>query len=172
MMRARAKTRRIALIALVGAIGVLAGCGVAPHPSPSATALPSGITATIVPLPADAPVTAADDPEARQAQVEIHNGAESTLRIGEVLVEDPRFDGIARRAVEGDSRIPSGRTVDVRVTLPPLNCDADDEGATIFEAQFAVGASESVARFEIADASGFISELHDVECAPSDSSAG
>ncbi|MFG6475954.1 hypothetical protein ACFXP7_06150 [Microbacterium sp. P06] len=156
MTRRTPKVRAGALAAGLLVLLALAGCTAAPHPSPSATALPSGITATLVQLRGDV--------AARQAQVQITNGAEDTLRIGKVEVEDDRFDGIASRVVAHDTDIAPGRTVNVRVQLPPMNCDAPDEGSSMLEVKFEVGAADSIARFEIDDALGFVSDLHRREC--------
>lgn len=143
-------------VAVIAAFGMLTGCGTVPHPSPSATQLPSGITATLVQLDADV--------AHREAHVQIFNGAEDSLRVGEVLVEDPRFDGVARRVIDRESTVASGGTVDVRVELPPLDCAATEQGSTILEVQFGVGASESVARFETDSALGFLPGLFAREC--------
>jgi hypothetical protein len=148
--------RASALVAGVLAIAALAGCTGAPHPSPSATQLPTGITTSLVQLRADV--------AERQAQVQIHNGADDTLRIGEVSLEDPRFDGVAGRVVSRESEVPIGGTVNVRVQLPPMDCAAPDEGVSLVEVEFGVGAAESVARMQITDTLGFLPELHRREC--------
>ncbi|GAA2079302.1 hypothetical protein [Microbacterium hatanonis] len=156
MRRRTARQRGAALLAGALALLALAGCAEAPHPSPSATALPNGITAAVVQLRGDV--------AARQAEVQIHNGADDTLIIGKVELEDDRLDGLAERVVAGETDIAPGRTVNVRVQLPPVNCDAADEGTTMLEVKFALGAADSIARMPVTDTLGFLSDLHRREC--------
>lgn len=156
MTRHGTRSRWAALVAGAVVMLTIAGCGGAPHPSPSATQLPSGITATLVQL--------RDDAATREAHVRIRNGADDPLRVGEVTIEDPRFDGTARRAIARESEVAAGGTVNVRVLLPPMDCTAEDEGSPTLEVEFGVGASESIARMEIDDTLGFLPELHRREC--------
>ncbi|PVW03981.1 hypothetical protein DEA06_11490 [Microbacterium sp. Gd 4-13] len=156
MRRRTTRQRGAALLAGALAMLALAGCAEAPHPSPSATALPIGITASVVQL--------AGDVATRQAQVQIHNAADDALVIGKVELEDDRLDGLAERVVAGETDIAPGRTVDIRVQLPAVNCDAANEGTTMLEVKFTLGAADSIARMAVADSLGFLSDLHRREC--------
>jgi len=155
----RRHTRRHVAALLAGALATLAlaGCAEAPHPSPSATALPMAIVATVW--------QASGDVVARQVEVRIRNGAEDTLIIGKVELEDDRLDGIAERVVDGETEIPAGRAVNIRVQLPAADCTAPDEGTTMLEVKFALGAADSIARMEVSDTQGFLSDLHQRDCA-------
>lgn len=157
MTRRHTRQRGAALLAGALATLALAGCAEAPHPSPSATALPMGIAASIS--------QATGDVAGRQAEVRIHNGAEDTLVIGKVELDDDRLDGIAERVDEGEIDIAPGRTVNIRVQLPASDCAAPDEGTTMLEVKFALGAADSIARMEVSDTWGFLTELHQRECA-------
>ncbi|AZS38419.1 hypothetical protein CVS47_03076 [Microbacterium lemovicicum] len=104
--------------ALTAVAVLLAGCAEPPRPQPSATALPGGITASIVQLRSDV--------AERQAQVRIHNTDDEPLVVGTVRVDDPRFLGHAVRTIRRQTEIQPGATVDIRVQLPPMNCAAED----------------------------------------------
>lgn len=97
---------------------VLSGCaGDVPRPRPSATALPTGVSASIVQLRSDV----AD----RQVQLQVHNDSDDVLEIAAVRVDDPRFAGVGRRVSNRTSTIAPGATVDIRVQLPLMKCTAD-----------------------------------------------
>jgi len=66
----------------------------------------------------------------RAAQVRVVNAGEGDLVIRELEIVDPRFETPILR--EKRARVPSGRTLDMRITLPPVACDADatSDGAT------------------------------------------
>jgi hypothetical protein len=166
----RARARRGVAVLLAGAL-LLAGCAVGPtgtggtrgaSGSPDATsgvapALPAGVTVELVQLRADvAP---------RQAQVHVTNGSDQTLTIGEVRVEDPRFEGPATRVVAGrTSTVPAGRSVDVRVQLPDVDCSAPEDGEpeVMLELDSASGRAEVTA--SATDPLGFVAPLHEREC--------
>lgn len=145
---------------------VLGGCAPAGTAEPAPT-LPAGVTVELVQLRADvAP---------RQAQVQITNGSGSALEIGDVRVEDPRFDGPATRVVEGrTSTIPAGGSVDVRVQLPAVDCTASSEGPSagggpegggtrvVLEVVGESGGVEIEA--SASDPLGFVAPLYDREC--------
>lgn len=98
----------------------LAGCAAAapgPVPSDAAGTLPEGLTVAVTQLRSDV--------AERQAQVQIRNGTDETLRIGAVRLDDPRFEGGATRVVDRTSTVAAGATVNVRVQLPDAACDAD-----------------------------------------------
>lgn len=136
----------------------LSGCA-APQPArPAAEAtLPPGVTVELVQLRADvAP---------RQAQVHITNGSDSAIEIGDVRVEDARFDGPATRVVTGrTSLVPAGRSVDVRVQLPAVDCDGTGDAAptVVLEVVSDGGSAEVTA--SASDPLGFLAPLHEREC--------
>lgn len=138
----------------------LAGCSGTPVSEPGPT-LPAGVTVELVQLRADVAL--------RQAQVHVTNGSEETLTIGEVRVEDPRFDGPALRVVAGrTSTVPAGRSVDVRVQLPAADCSASEEEEpevvpeVVLELVGGDGAAEVTA--SATDPLGFVAPLHEREC--------
>jgi hypothetical protein len=116
----RARSRVGALVGALAALAlVLSACaGDLPRPRPSATALPTGVSASIVQLRSDV----AD----RQAQLQVHNSSEEVLLISAVRVDDPRFAGVGRRITSRTSSIAPGATVDIRIQLPLMKCTADD----------------------------------------------
>ncbi|MCP2635737.1 hypothetical protein K0817_004050 [Microbacterium sp. HD4P20] len=138
----------------------LAGCAGTPPtgrgPDPAAT-LPAGVTVELVQLRADvAP---------RHAQVHVTNGSDEALTIGEVRVEDPRFDGAAARVVaDRTSTLSAGRSVDVRVQLPGVDCSApgDARPEVVLEIVSDSGSAEVTA--SATDPLGFIAPLHEREC--------
>ncbi len=151
----RARARRGVAVLLAGAL-LLAGCAGAEAPEAEPT-LPGGVGVELVQLRADvAP---------RQAQVHVTNGSDQTLTIGEVRVEDPRFEGPATRVVAGrTSTVPAGRSVDVRVRLPAVDCSAPEEGEpqVVLEIDSAAGEVEVTA--SATDPLGFVAPLHEREC--------
>ncbi len=156
-----AKMRGTAMTALAAAAMVaLSACGAAgtsdTAPSPTQT-LPAGVTVEVVQLRADvAP---------RQAQVHVTNASDDALAIADVRLEDARFDGPATRVVAGrTSTIPAGRSVDVRVQLPPVDCSAAGEGQPDVVLEI-ISASESAeVTAPAADPLGFLAPLHEREC--------
>lgn len=151
----RARAARGVAVLLAGTL-TLAGCAGAQAPESEPT-LPAGVTVELVQLRADvAP---------RQAQVHVTNGSDQTLTIGEVRVEDPRFEGPATRVVAGrTSTVPAGRSVDVRVQLPAVDCSAPEEGdpEVVLEIDSAAGEGEVTA--SATDPLGFVAPLHEREC--------
>lgn len=141
----------------------LAACtpGTAPGNGPRAgepsAMLPTGIDVEVVQLRADvAP---------RQAQVHVTNGSDTTVTIGEVRVEDPRFDGPATRAVAGrTSTIPAGRSVDIRVQLAGVACDAPTDAEPTVVLELIAGDTSSEVTASASDPLGFIAPLHEREC--------
>ncbi|WP_375385341.1 hypothetical protein [uncultured Microbacterium sp.] len=102
---------------------VISGCaGEAPRPRPSATALPTGVSATMMQLRSDVAT--------RQAQILVHNSSPEVLTISAVRVDDPRFAGVARRLDGLSTTISPGVTADIRIQLPLMKCSADDESLT------------------------------------------
>ncbi|MFT4221013.1 MAG: hypothetical protein QM611_10910 [Microbacterium sp.] len=146
--------RDVALAAALCAValGALCGCSARAAPS-SADGLPAGVRAMIVQQRSDVAT--------RQAQVRIVNGSDQTLRVGDVRVEDARFEGAAKRVVERSSTLPPGARVDVRVQLPPARCPAEDaEPVVVLE----LGDDGHEARAIADDPFGFLGPLHEREC--------
>lgn len=146
------------LTALAGAL-LLAGCTVGPgEPSAETTpTLPAGVTVELWQLRADVAV--------RQAQLRVSNDSSAAVRIGEVRVDDPRFDAPATRLLGGRvSAVPPGDTVDIRVQLPAVDCSATDEASAsaVLEIIGDSGASEYTA--SAPDPLGFVGRLHAREC--------
>ena len=160
-VRGRARTRRAAsgvtsLLAGTALLLALAGCSGTQASGPEPT-LPAGVTVELVQLRADvAP---------RQAQVHVTNGSDETLTIGQVRVDDPRFEGPAMRVVaDRTSIVPAGRSVDVRVQLPSVDCSAPDdaEPEVVLELVGDDGAASVTA--SATDPLGFVAPLHEREC--------
>lgn len=143
---------------------VLAGCSGVGHPSPSATALPSGISAALAALPIDAGL--------RQLEVEMRNEGELPLEVGLLRVEDPRFDGVASRVVNHPTQIAAGSSKGIRVQLPQMNCEAPDLGSPMVTVGFSVGAARSVAFTPLPDASDLIAAAYAQQCGEIAASAG
>ena len=145
------RSRRLSLSTVVGAIGImLVGCTApsAPGLPEGARGLPDGVTVEFVQLRSDV--------AARQAQVQVRNGGEDPLEISTVTVSDPRFEGVAERVIPGRaSTVAPGSTVDIRIQLPPMNCDAADGAMTVV-----LGAREAA----LSDPLDVIGPLHEREC--------
>lgn len=110
-----------ALTVLCAGIVVLAGCGgIQARPAPSATALPRGITATLL------PATPAQGP--KQVRLWVGNGTGDDLVVNKVRVTDPRFLGYGRLAQYGSVTIPAGQEGELVVLLPAVRCP--DEATT------------------------------------------
>ncbi len=138
---------------------MLAGCtaGTA-EPSPAAApTLPSGVTVEFVQLRADvAP---------RQAQVHIENGSDSALTVGEVRVEDARFQTPATRVIaDRISRVPAGGSIDIRVQLPAVDCASASEGPSRAVLEIVGGSASGEVTASAPDPLGFVAELHAREC--------
>lgn len=103
-----------AAVAVMLAAGVLAGCGVQPRPAPSATALPTGITARLLP--------AAPGQQAGQARLWVENHTDQELGVTRVRIDDPRFAGIGRKLAYGTVPVPAGRAAEIPIALPAFDC--------------------------------------------------
>ena len=114
MNRRRAESAAIAVLA---AALILTACSAEPRPAPSATALPSGITATLLPA---TPAQSADE-----ARVWIVNSTASDLALTRLRIDAPVFSGIGRKAAGGAIEVAAGRSAEVVVTLPAIDCAAD-----------------------------------------------
>jgi hypothetical protein len=114
-----------AAIALAAAL-ILTGCGAEPRPAPSATALPSGIAATLLPA---TPAQSADE-----ARVWIVNSTASDLALTRLRIDAPVFSGIGRKAAGGAIEVAAGRSAEVVVTLPAIDCAADGPTPAVSDA--------------------------------------
>ncbi len=103
-----------AALAVMLAAGMLAGCGVQPRPAPSATALPTGITARLLP--------AAPGQESGQARLWVENHTDRELGVTRVRIDDPRFAGIGRKLAYGTVPVPAGRAAEIPIALPAFDC--------------------------------------------------
>lgn len=139
--------RFLQLLPLIAAAALLAGCA----PSPEAD-IPDGVEVSLIQLRSDV--------AARQAQVRVVNGTDGAIEIGDVEVTDDRFADAARRADPGRTTIVRpGATVDMRVQLPPMECETDAGSPAV-----ALTLPDVVARGPIDDALGVIAPLHEREC--------
>ncbi|WP_159500676.1 hypothetical protein [Microbacterium sp. 18062] len=111
-----------ALSAVLVSALALTACGAQPHPAPSATTLPSGVVATLLPA---TPAQTAD-----QARVWITNGTESDLALTRLRIDAPVFAGIGRKTVSGTVEVDAGRSAEIVVTLPPIDCTVGDDTET------------------------------------------
>jgi hypothetical protein len=99
----------------------------------------------------------------RAAQVRVQNAGEDDLVITGLEVVDPRFETPIVR--DNGARVSSGRTLDMRIALPPVACDADAaaDGATI-ELEYEVDGRATIAEASLPDSLAFIPLLHEKEC--------
>ena len=155
----QAGSRRILSAALASAAVALALAACAPGTTTAESApvgLPEGVTAQLVQLRSDV--------AARQAQVELHNGSDLDLTIGSLAVSDPRFEGDATRVLERDSLVRAGATVDIRIQLPEVDCDAPDDGASTLAFTYSADEGPQQAETPIDDPLDFMAPLHEREC--------
>jgi hypothetical protein len=162
-------TARAALTALaLTAVLALAACGAQPRPAPSATTLPSGIEATLLPAgPAQSP---------GEARVWLVNGTAEDLALTRLRIDAPVFEGIARKTGSGAIEVPAGRSAEIVITLPPIDCTVpvattaptphptgspDDTTATI---GFALGPAVGVAVEHLDDPTGVIAARAAAAC--------
>ncbi|WP_374312794.1 hypothetical protein [Microbacterium sp.] len=150
---------RVAAAVLIAAVlAGLAAC--APPAAPGATPgpdLPDGITVELQQLRSDV--------AARQAEVLVTNGTDQTLVVGTVEMEDPRFDAAATRVAVRDSTIPPGRSVGIRIQLPPAACDDVPASATAtVSLDYTLGDTGGRASVPIDDPLDFVAPLHEREC--------
>jgi hypothetical protein len=152
-----------AVAALALAAGVSVGCGASPEAPPAEP--PGGIVASIVEGIDVSLVQLRGDVASRQAQVQIVNGSDESVTIGDVIVVDPRFDGEAGRVVEGRaSDVVAGGRVDIRVQLPAVACGASSAGEPTVHLELTVGAHSEVVTLAADDPLGFVGPLHEREC--------
>lgn len=156
-MRTPARPRpRLGVVALAGALA-LTGCAASPQSPESAPTLPAGVVVELQQLRSDV--------AGRQAQVHLENGGDAPLTVGEVRVEDARFDGPAIRVIAGRvSTVAPGGTVDIRVQLPTVDCTAPDDGEAHVVLELTGGAASTEVTASAPDPLGFLAELHAREC--------
>lgn len=150
---------RVAVAVTIAAtLAGLAACAPAAGPAPSAgEELPAGVTVELQQLRSDV--------AARQAQVVVTNDTDETLVIGSLSLDDPRFAGAVSRVAERDSTISAGRSVGIRVQLPPVACDdASDAADPTIELDYTLGDTGGHASVPIEDPLGFVPPLHEREC--------
>ncbi|MCR2826120.1 hypothetical protein [Microbacterium sp. zg.Y909] len=139
----------------LGAVLALAACAAEPP------ALPAGVTVTLQQLRSDVPD--------RTAQVRVVNASDEDLRIARVELRDDWFAGAVVR--ERESTVPAGRTVDLRITLPPSACEGEPDAAD--RRSTLVIATREGAKFRVAadDPLRFVAGLHARECLAHDVAA-
>lgn len=151
--------RRLSVLTLAGALA-LAGCagpGTAAPPEEPRPTLPDGVAVELAQLRADV--------ASRQAQVRVTNGSDTAIAVGEVGVEDARFDGTAMRVIaDRVSTIPAGGAVDIRIQLPPVDCTAPDEGDAEVVLEIVSDSGTAEVKADAPDPLGFIPALHAREC--------
>jgi hypothetical protein len=149
--------RVAALLVSVLAAGLaLAACAPSDPPSDSSLgALPPGVSVELIQLRSDV--------VDRAAQVRLVNAGEDDLVITGLEIMDPRFEESIVR--DKRAQVTSGRTLDMRIALPSVACDADaaDDAATI-ELAYEVDGRAATAAASIADPLAFIPLLHEKEC--------
>lgn len=145
---------------------MLAGCAAdAPAPVPTAAdgALPQGITVAVTQLRSDV--------AERQAQVQIRNGTDGTIRIGAVRLDDPRFAGSATRVIERTSTVAAGATLNVRVQLPDAACGSDSDASatnaprSTVTVDYEIDGRAGTASAPAAEVFPFLDALHARDCA-------
>jgi hypothetical protein len=154
----RSLVHAAAALAAVLAATALAGCtaGGGDVPSPSATALPKGITVVFTQTRSDV--------AGRQAQIEFANGTDEVLHVGALQLHDPRFDGPAERVLDRTSTIAPGQVADIRIQLPPVACPGSDEAQSTVTVPFELGDVEGVATVPIDEKFPVLADLHAREC--------
>lgn len=149
MRRQRAAVAAVLLVA----VAALAGCDGVARPDPSATELPDGISAVLVPS------SVADE-----AIVRITNATDEELSIGSLQIDDPRFAWAAWSRAAGDRTVRERSISLISVRLPDARCSTAGHGATRITVQYALGASIAVASAAIDDPSGVVTALTASQC--------
>jgi len=147
--------RALMAAVLLLAAGALAGC-TASGDSASDGALPEGVTVEVRQM--------RDDVQFRQAQLVVRNDGDADWEIRDVVLDDPRFDGPITRHTERTSRSAPGSVVMIRLDLPAVDCDADDEASTRLDVGFAVDGADDRATATVADPLGVLAEIHERDC--------
>lgn len=147
--------RTFAVLALA-LVAALTGCTASTGTETPETSLPAGVAVELAQLRSDV--------AARQAQVRFVNDTDEVLMVGEVRVEDPRFDGAATRAISRETTVRPGGTVDVRVQLPVVACPAPDAAASTLAVHYRLGDDAREATVALPERIPFVAALHEREC--------
>lgn len=131
----------------------LAGCDGTSRPSPSATALPEGISAVLLP-------SAVSD----EALVSITNRTDQSFTVSKLEVDDPHFVWAAASRSRSDLTVAPGTTSLVSVQLPSTRCASESRAGTRITVQYALGASIAVASASLTDPSKVVSTVADHTC--------
>jgi hypothetical protein len=118
--------------------------------------LPEGVSATLVQQRSDV--------AERQIQLRVRNDSDAAITVGDVSLDDDRFDGSGTRVVARESSLAAGASVDVRVALPPMDCAAPDEGAPRATLHLVIDGEPVTASSEVADALDALPGIHAREC--------
>jgi len=154
MMPRRAHPVAPAIGVVIAAITVaLGGCAPSADPSPG---LPEGVTAQLIQLRSDV--------ASRQAEVRIVNGSDADVEVGAVSVADPRFRRAAERVVDRVSTLAPGRSVDVRVQLGPVDCEASRDAEPTLTVHGTRGGAPFAATVPVGETIPFLTALHTREC--------
>jgi hypothetical protein len=99
----------------------------------------------------------------RAAELRLQNAGEGDLVVTRIALTDARFASPIVR--DKRSPVPPGRTLDMRVDLPQVECAADGAaGSTTLELEFEVDGRAAVAEASVPDTLAFIPLLHQKEC--------
>lgn len=137
---------------LLAAIG-LTGCDARSRPAPSATALPQGISATLVSSAAPG-----------EALVRISNDTDDPFEIGWLRVDDPRFARPSWLRARNDQVVAAQTTSLVSVVLPDARCTPGTGDGTRVTVQYEFGASIAVASAPLHDPGGVVAALSAAQC--------
>ncbi len=140
---------------VIGVVLAAAACTAEP------AALPAGVTVTLQQLRSDV--------AERGAQVRVTNASDEDLRIARIELRDDWFTGAVVR--ERDSTVPAGRTVDLRIALPPSACEGEPDAADRSTTLLVVTRDGAEYRVTPDDPLGFVAGLHARECLAHDVAA-
>lgn len=150
MSARRAPLRTAAVVVLAGATaGMLSGCG-------TAGGFPEGVSAVLIQQRSDV--------ASREIQVRVRNDSDAAITVGDVALDDSRFAGTGTRAVQRESPLAAGASVDVRVALPPMDCAVGDDGTPRVTLDLVVDGQAVETTSEVADALDVLPGIHAREC--------
>ncbi len=153
-VRAAGPLRWIAGLLVLGML-TAAGCA-GDQPEVQPQGLPEGVTVSLLQLRSDV----AD----RHAQVQMHNGTDAALTIGELSVADPRFAEPATRVIDQESELRPGATVDLRIQLPLFACPASGVPASVLTVRWAQGSEFSITTVPLPEQIPFLAAMYEREC--------
>jgi hypothetical protein len=117
--------------------------------------LPAGVSVELIQLRSDV--------VDRAAELRLKNAGEDDLVVTRVSLADARFASSIVR--DKRSSVSAGRTLDMRVDLPSVSCDADGAaGPTTLDLEYEVDGRAAVAEASVPDSLAFIPLLHQKEC--------